>query len=224
MNDETTAPTFAQLVDWVDGKLNADEAARVQAAAEAAIARGDVALAETLAWLRAFRAQANLTVLVPPPDAARAGVLRMFEEAARARAGAPARPGVLQRIIAALARVTGPGLAVEGARGAAIQARRRQMTFECDAADIVLNAQPRDDGYRLNGQILPRTTLDADGLFVELVRIEGPFEDSADEAAIRFARADALGEFAFDAVPLGRYAIVFVAETLEIRTAPFELD
>lgn len=224
MNEETRAPTFAQLVDWVDGKLDTEEAARVQAAAEAAIARGDTALAETLAWLRAFRAQANLTVLVPPPEAARDSVLRMFEEAARDRSGAPSRPGVLQRIVAALARATGPGLAVEGARGAAIQARRRQMTFECDAADIVLNAQPRDDGYRLSGQILPRTALDADGLFVELMRLGASSEAGDDESTVSFARADALGEFAFDAVPPGRYAIVFVAETLEIRTAPFELD
>lgn len=224
MNEEKTAPTFAQLVDWVDGKLDAEEASRIRAAVDAAIARGDEALAATLAWLRAFRAQANMTVLVSPPEAARAGVLRMFEDAKRAQAGAPARSGFLQRIVAALARATGPGLVVEGARGAAIQARRRQMTFECDAADIVLNAQPRDDGYRLNGQFLPRATFDTDGMFVELMRIEGASEDDANASTVRFARADALGEFTFDIVAPGRYAIVFIAETLEIHTAPFELD
>lgn len=224
MNEETTAPTFAQLVDWVDGKLDAEAAARVQTDVDAAIARGDEALAATLAWLRAFRAQADVTVLVPPPEAARANVLRMFEDAKRAQAGALARPSLLQRVVAALARATGPGLAIEGARGAAIQARRRQMTFECDAADIVLNAQPRDDGYRLSGQLLPRATLDTDGMFVELVRVEGASEDDTDASAVRFARANALGEFTFDAIAPGRYAIVFIAETLEIHTAPFELD
>ncbi|MFC1466587.1 MAG: hypothetical protein ACFLMY_17230 [Candidatus Brachytrichaceae bacterium NZ_4S206] len=224
MDEETTTPTFAQLVDWVDGKLDAEAAARIQAAVDAAIARGDEALAATLAWLRAFRAQAHTTVLVPPPEAARASVLRMFEDAKRAQASASARPSLLQRVVAALARATGPGLAIEGARGAAIQARRRQMTFECDAADIVLNAQPRDDGYRLSGQLLPRATLDTDGMFVELVRVEGALEDDTDASTVRFARADAPGEFTFDAVAPGRYAIVFITETLEIHTAPFELD
>ncbi|BCX05505.1 MAG: hypothetical protein KatS3mg053_3443 [Candidatus Roseilinea sp.] len=223
MND-APVPTFAQLVDWVDGKLDAEAAARVEAAVDAAIARGDTTLAETLAWLRAFRAQADMTVLVPPPEGARAEVLRMFKDFTRARANAPTRPGLLQRVAAVLARATGPGLAIEGARGAAVQARRRQMTFECEAADIVLNAQPRDDGYRLSGQILPRTALDVDGMFIELVGAAGSSEASAGESAVHIARADALGEFAFDAVAPGRYALVFIAEALEIRTAPFELD
>ncbi len=224
MNDDTTEPTFAQLVDWIDGKLNADEAARVQALVETALARGDAMLAAMLAWVRAFRAQADVTVLVPPPPHVRARVVRAFEDFARTRTDASARPGLLQRMVATLTRATGPGLAVSGARGVTIQAHRRQMTFECDAADIVLNAQLRDDGYRLSGQVLPHATLEAGGLFVELVRLEEPASSREDEGmVIAFARTDEVGEFTFDVVAPGRYAIVFVSEAVEIRLTPFEL-
>jgi hypothetical protein len=227
MNEDATAPTFAQLVDWVDGKLDATQAARVQAAVDAAIARGDEALAATLAWLRAFRTQADETVLVPPPDAARARVMRAFEDFMRRRSNTSTQPGgLLRRILAPLVRATGPGLAVEGARGAAIQARRRQMTFECELADIVLNVQPRDGTHRLSGQVLPRVALDVAGLIVELLRLGGervPPERSETEALAGLTRADDMGEFTFDAVAPGRYVLVLVAEALEISVAPFEV-
>ena len=217
MNRETESPTFAQLVDWIDGKLDTPDARRMEARVATAISAGDRALADTVAWIRAFRARTAHTVLMPPPDAVRASVLRMFGGRHQAQ-----NPSMVQRILAGLARATGPGMAVAGARGASLQARRRQLVFECDAADIVLNTEQTDGRYTLSGQVLPRSTLQVAGMVAQLLRLNEA--TAGDESEVSLTRADDFGEFAFENVAPGRYAIILVADALEIRVEPGDLS
>jgi hypothetical protein len=127
----------------------------------------------------------------------------------------PGAEGRIQRLVARLARSAGAGTALAGARGAQMQAQRRQLTFECEAADIVLNTQAQAGAYRVSGQVLPLSAMAADGLAVQLVR---------DDVEVAAARSDEYGEFTFASVAPGAYAIVIVAGELEIRVAPVDLS
>lgn len=226
MADGMETPTFAQLADWIEGKLSATEAAAVQAAVDAAAARGDEELLATVAWLRAFRAAAADLTLLPPPEQARDRVLRMFEQRRQNRPDAATSPsGLWRRLIATLTRTIGPEQAIAGARGAPVQARRRQMTFECELADIVLNTHRREDVYRLSGQVLARTALDVSTWIAELTRLtdsDPALDAEGSPGAITFT--DDLGEFTYETVAPGRYAITLIAPALEIRIAPIELS
>jgi hypothetical protein len=73
------APTrrlaFAQLVDWVEGRLPEEEARAVEARVEA----GDPATLAEAAWLRAFALISENTVLASPPPEMRETLIERFE-------------------------------------------------------------------------------------------------------------------------------------------------
>ncbi len=214
MSEERTTPTFAQLLDWVEGKLDADAAAQIQAQVDAALASEQATLHETLAWLRAFRARAQKTVLVSAPADVKAGVLRMFEGAS-----AQNKHNVIQRMIAQLTRSIAPGLAMAGARSTtSSRARPRQLRFECAAADIVLSiARDADDrGFNLTGQVLPRpvTGVSVAQLAAQLLR---------DDVEVALTTTDAFGEFAFAELLPGHYALMLASPAIEIGVEPIEL-
>lgn len=224
--DEMDVPTFAQLVDWIEGKLSATEATAVQAAVDAAAARGDEELLATVAWLRAFRAATTDLTLLSPPEGARDRVLRMFEQRQQNRTDTVTSPsGLWRRLIATFTRTIGTEQAIAGARGAPVQARRRQMTFECELADIVLNTHRREDVYRLSGQVLARTALDVSTWIAELTRLtdsDPALDAEGSSGTITFT--DDLGEFTYEAVEPGRYAMTLIAPALEIHIEPIELS
>lgn len=60
----TSSPTFNQLVDWIDGRL--DETAAAEMAARVATAGPDVL--DTVTWIRSFREAAAKMPLQKPPE------------------------------------------------------------------------------------------------------------------------------------------------------------
>lgn len=202
---ETHAPSLAELADWVEGRLSDDDARRLAArvAGAGAAARGDAA------WLREFAALRGRVVLEAPPAAARAPLRQAFAEYARAHGP----QGALRRLVAALAFDSQQTLAA-GLRGGG--AAPRQMIYATEVLDIALYIQPRPQDWRfdINGQIFLKAALTATAFGAKLL-------EGVDEVAA--AAVDDLGEFAFEALRAGRYAIALENSSYRVVLAQIEL-
>jgi hypothetical protein len=66
---------FAQLVDWVEGRLPEEEARAVGAQ----VAAGDTATLADVAWLRAFALVSENTVIASPPPEVHETLINRFE-------------------------------------------------------------------------------------------------------------------------------------------------
>lgn len=208
MSAQSTPPEFAKLVDWVDGRLPEAEAAQLARLIE----HTDDRTRATLAWLRAFRGARRFAPLAAPSASARAGALRAFAQ----RANAAAEPGLLRRIIATLA----PAPKFSAARSAHARADLRRLSFNADGFDVIVEIQARrEDGlFDVNGQVLaPENNNEADAadITVQLLR---------DLAQAGMTATNEFGEFAFEAVAPGDYAIILRAQRVEIEVAPLALS
>ena len=195
--------TFEQVLDWVEGRLSAAEAADV-----AAQVAEDPAQMETAQWLRAFIRRSSSSGLVAPPERARSSVFKMI--AARRKP----QHSALQRVVAALLPASGPRLA--GVRGSQ-RASQRQLTFTAEHADIVVNIQPRarDKQSDIQGQVLPTGNMDAHRLVVQMLRSGAEFG---------ITMTNKLGEFAFESIPPGSYELIVSSDLAEIELAPITLS
>jgi hypothetical protein len=77
------------LLDWLDGRLDADAAERVAVW----VAGGDERTVRTVEWLRGFLATARLLPLEEPPPSVRQGLRVYFARWSRARGVAGQQPG-----------------------------------------------------------------------------------------------------------------------------------
>src|SRR3954470_23139952 len=102
--------TFARLIDWVEGRLSAEEA---HAVAEQ-VAAADAAVQADVGWLRAFLDASASIVLAAPPPQVHALLKRQFEAYARSRS----QPGLLRQLVAALTFDSGLNPHLAGVRGA----------------------------------------------------------------------------------------------------------
>lgn len=197
---------FEKLADWVEGRLPEEEARAV----EEVVAHADEETLAELAWLRAFRAVSEDTVIASPPPEVRDALLDRFEAYAEERRG----PGPLRRLAARLAFDGGLQPAF-GVRSAGTSGSR-QLVYSSEAADVAMNVWRRrgGEGFDVDGQVL---LLDGPE--------PGPFAVSllADEAEVDATTADELGEFALENVPPGSYEVLVRGEDVEIRLSPVEL-
>lgn len=205
--------TFAHLLDWIEGRLSAEDAANIEKSMTTATAsqRAD------LAWLTAFHRLSQETVLATLPDGARANLAARFSQYAENRhRSAAERPGFLQRMMAALTFDSVQQPMPEGLRSSD-KAQLRQLVYSVDAVDIVLNIQPRseDDGFDLLGQILPkRADFDLTTSSIQLRQKSGDtIIDVPDE----------LGEFSFQALSSSGNSITVSSDTMSIAVPLPEL-
>lgn len=77
-------PTFTELVDWVDGRLDEPRAADVSERA----ASGGPETEDALAWIHEFKAAAALMPLANPPERVRASLRASFRQLRAPWAGA----------------------------------------------------------------------------------------------------------------------------------------
>ncbi|MCL4858998.1 MAG: hypothetical protein KJZ93_06310 [Caldilineaceae bacterium] len=204
---EHAAPSFARLLDWVEGRLAPDEAAMVANAVEAA----GPDIAEQVAWLRSFVAASERIVFDTPPPSVRRALTARF--AAYAQEKRP--PTLFQRLAAALSFDSMQEPALAGIRSGRDQPR--QLLFATDTLDVVLDIHPRpqDDRMDLLGQILPKEGVSAlQELAVQLTR---------DEQEVSMTMADDLGEFSFAALAPGLYQLIISGEDFEIALTDVEL-
>jgi hypothetical protein len=75
-------PDFGTLLDWLEGRLDADRAVRVAGQ----VAEADERTRRTVDWLRAFLTAARELPLEEPPPIVRQRLKRYFARWSRARA------------------------------------------------------------------------------------------------------------------------------------------
>jgi len=204
---ELNAPIFARLADWVEGRLSDEEAQQVAAQ----VAGAGAGARSAVAWLREFAALRGRVVLESPSAATRASLRHAFADYARAQHS----PNLLQRVVAALTFDSGVQPLAAGLRGAGLAPR--QMVYATEVLDIALHIQPRpqDQRFDINGQIFPKAALTAAAFGAQLL-------DGAEEVAA--STVDDLGEFQFEALHAGRYAIALENNQYRVVLAQIELE
>ena len=82
MSMDPGRPDFRTLLDWLEGRLDADQAARVAAQ----VAAADERTLRTLDWLRGFLTTARELPLEEPPPAVRQSLKQYFARWSRTEA------------------------------------------------------------------------------------------------------------------------------------------
>lgn len=198
---------FDRLVDWVEGRLPAQEAADL----EERLATADEETRSDVAWLRAFARISEDTVIASPPSEVGEALIERFDDHARDRR----RPDLLKRVVGRLTFDGGLQPAF-GLRSAGTQESRRQLIYSTDVADIALNLRPRagEDGLDVYGQVLPLDDSDPASFVVQV--LEG-------ESEVATTATDGLGEFSFKVAAPGAYDILVSGDRAEIRLQRVEL-
>lgn len=145
------AAEFETVVDWLEGRLDADESATIERLVRAEVP--DVVAA--VAWWRRFHAAALLpTEAVPNELAARLRALAPSSSAA----GVAADPTWLDRLVGAVRAtlsfdsLNAPGLALARSSSDAT----RQLVFSCPGLDVAVDlSEPRGEELAAIAQLLP---------------------------------------------------------------------
>lgn len=197
---------FAQLVDWVEGRLSREEARTVEERiATDATARANVE------WLQAFAAVSENTVIASPPPKVRKTLVERFEAYAERKRG----PGILKRLVATLsfdsALQPAPGL-----RASYAPDQQREFVYCSEVADIAITVRlrPHDGLSEIEGQIFPINGADPEAFGVRLL-------DGA--SVVAAITANDLGEFSFGAVPPGTYEVLATSDRAEIWLTGIEV-
>lgn len=206
MSDQQAEPTFDQLIDWLDDRLPADQAARLSER----VAAGGPELARTVAWLRAYLAAAGRIHFKTSP-ALQTRLATLFADHKRQRPLA----AMIHRYIAEMVADSGVGLNPAGLRGASDEAAPRQLLFSSDVADIVLNLSIAGGATTLHGQVFPNIDEPAEKMLIQLLQ---------DSIETRMTVSDHTGRFEFVGLPSGAYALVAVGKALEVQTTAIIID
>ena len=207
MTGNDRQPDFARLVEWVEGRLPADEARTV----EEAVAGADSATLADLAWLRRFSRAADNAIVESPPRRLREALVETFEANAQGR-----RPtGFVGRVLAGLVFDSNLQPAA-GLRAVGAQPSRRQLIYHAETFDLAINVLARDSDNHLDldGQVLPREGGEPELFGVQLLR---------DGSELALTVTDDLGSFAFRRVAPGPYELVLGAETVEVSVLPVDV-
>lgn len=199
-------PAFEEMLDWVEGRLPAEEAAAIADFVE----RADEETQDTVRWLRAFRRVSSETVLAPLPSHVRSALAGRFVEHAQHREDV----GLWQHVVAVLTFDSSARPELGGVRSTRAD-NVRQLVYSTDAFDVALNVQPRlhEQQIDLLGQILPNDDTAPDEFAVQLLQVE--MEQHVRELSLMMA--DDLGEFAFESLLPGRYQVVLSGDALDIE-------
>lgn len=200
-------PDTTQLLDWLENRLSADDAAAVAQAIEA-----DPALQAQVAWLRDFLNTSSQVVLVDPP----VGIHQQATARFVAYAQGKRPPGLVQTFIAALTADNWQRLSLAGVRNVSLRSEPRQVVYSSELADVALNihAQPSSERFDLEGQVFALEESAGDEFVVQL--LQGGVEQ-------RLAVSDDLGKFSLSGLPAGVYELLVSSEQGEIEIGPLEL-
>ena len=201
--NKSNVPPFAELLDWLEGRLPPDKA---QALAER-LQSADAATQADLDWLRLFlQARQSVHFASPPP-----GVRETLKQRFAAYAEAPEPPGPFQRWLATLTFDSRAQPVTAGLRSAQLaqEGQQRQLIYTTEAAEIALNVHSirPDKDFMVTGQIFPTADSPTHAFSIQLLR---------DAGEVALAAADELGEFTFADIPAGEYDMVVSAGQYEV--------
>lgn len=189
---------FAELVDRVEGRLDAAQ----DAAVAERIACGGPELRAALAWLERFAELAPSVVLVAPPASVAAELESRFREQVADRDRTLVR--------ALLTWDSDRDRELAGARAAMAPARRaRHLVYDADGIDVVLDLFPLDGNrFRVDGQVLPPP-----GLINPITSVRVVFE----RRSVAEAGVDDVGGFVLNGLGAGVYDMVLLGGSLRIE-------
>ena len=196
--NESNAPRFSELLDWLEGRLPPDKARDVAERLQTA----DAATQTDLDWLRLFQQARQSVQFASPPPSVRETLIQRFAEARQP-------PGPFQRWLATLTFDSRAQPVTAGLRSAVEEDQRRQLIYITKAAEIALTIQSilPEKNFIVTGQIFPRRDTPTHTFSIQLLR-------DAEEVAL--SATDELGEFTFSDLPAGEYDIVLSTEQYEV--------
>jgi hypothetical protein len=196
--NESNAPRFSELLDWLEGRLPPDKARDVAERLQTA----DAATQTDLDWLRLFQQARQSVQFASPPPSVRETLIQRFAEARQP-------PGPFQRWLATLTFDSRAQPVTAGLRSAVEEDQRRQLIYITKAAEIALTIQSilPEKNFIVTGQIFPRRDTPTHTFSIQLLR-------DAEEVAL--SATDELGEFTFSDLPAGEYDIVVSTEQYEV--------
>jgi hypothetical protein len=206
--NESNAPLFSELLDWLEGRLLPDKARAVAERLQIA----DAATQADLDWLRLFlQARQSVQFSSPPP-----GVRETLRQGFAAYAEAREPPGTIQRWLANLTFDSRAQPVTPGLRSAAQEGQRRQFIYTTEAAEIALTVQSilPDKNFIVTGQIFPVGDTPTHTFSIQLLR---------DAWEVSLAVTDELGEFTFADLPAGEYDMVVSARQYEVVIPSLQL-
>jgi hypothetical protein len=183
------APSFATLLDWLEGRLDAAEAAQVSAN----VGKADRRTRAAVHWLQGFLATAQAFPAPEPPPIIRQNLRQHFLRWRKAQIALRAEPDVVQ---AGLLFDSRQDLVQTGVRGGQEADGAYHLAFTTDVADLVIDVQRiGNDRVRLDGQVLPGDPAAAPVFTAEVI---------GQGFRLRTVDGDELGRFALPEVPAGR--------------------
>ena len=181
-------PSFATLLDWLEGRLDATEASHVSAR----VAEGDSRTQAAVQWLQGFLATAQAFPAPEPPPIIRQNLQQHFVRWSKARAALRADPHLMDATMLFDGR---QDLALAGFRGGGETDDAYHLAFTADVADLVIDVRRIADGQvRLDGQVLVGDPAAAPVFAAEAA---GP------GFRVRTVDGDELGRFTLPKVPAG---------------------
>jgi hypothetical protein len=199
--NESNAPRFSELLDWLEGRLPPDKARDVAERLQTA----DAATQADLDWLRLFQQAHQSVQFASPPLGVRETLKQRF--AAYAEAQEP--PGPFQRWLATLTFDSHAQPVTAGLRSASGEGQKRQLIYTTKAAEIALTVQSilPDKNFIVTGQIFPMGDTPTHTFSIQLLR---------DAWEVALAATDELGEFTFADLPAGEYHMIVSAGQYEV--------
>jgi hypothetical protein len=199
--NESNAPLFSELLDWLEGRLLPDKARAVAERLQTA----NAATQADLDWLRLFLQARQAFQFASPPPGVRETLRRGF--AAYAESREP--PGPFQRWLATLTFDSRAQPVTAGLRSAAAEGQRQQLIYTAEAAEIALTVHSTlpDKNFIVTGQIFPIGDTPTHTFSIQLLR---------DLWEVALAATDELGEFTFADLPAGEYDLVVSAGQYEV--------
>jgi hypothetical protein len=205
--------SFERLLDWLEGRLTAAEAATVAAQ----VAQADRETQAALTWLQQFQQISQSGVLTPLPTHVRAKLFYEFDQwVAERTAPKPAQAAGWWRSIKAQLNFDSYNqVALVGVRSAATQTVERQLVYNGRIAEIALNiyTQQSRQEMALWGQVFSVTETN---LFSVQI-----LQDGMERG---LTTTDELGEFAFHALKPGLYDLIVSGDEGEIVIGDLPLN
>jgi hypothetical protein len=183
-------PDLGMLLDWMEGRLDPDSAARVAAG----VTEADARTRRTVDWLHSFLTTARTLPLYEPPPIVRQSLTQYFARWSRAQAELDHRP---PDVHAHLLFDSRQDLAPAGIRAGSGSGDAVHLAYTAEAGDLLLDVYQVGAGQvRLDGQVLLADPQSAAPIFEASVAAAG--------FKVRTRDGDELGRFCLHDVPRAR--------------------
>jgi CHAT domain-containing protein len=165
---------FEQFLDWVEGRLSAEE----MQTAEAIYQSLSEEQKQDFAWYENLLAQIKGLSFVNTPAELRDAISDKFSKPQD-------QPNLIEQILATLTFNSRAGLGAAGVRSAAVEGQSQQLIFTTQQADVTHNIEPGSGAAKVYGQVFWNEDLDTADVLAQLVSEKG---------SNRLAAIDAFGE------------------------------